>query len=280
MLDDHIELNRRSWNAVVPIHSQHRPGLATFLRDGGLTLFDEERGLLGELQGQRLLHLLCNTGADSLSLAALGAQVTGVDLSDVAIAQARALAAASGLTAEFHCADVYAYLAKVPAASFERIYCGYGTICWLADLHQFAAGIAHALAPGGRFVLMEFHPTSNMFDPTWRLVQSYPARGEPLQLEGVGDYVGTAEGGLSPGGHVEGSQAFVNPHPCQLFRWGLGEVVSALAGAGLRISALHEYCYINGERPFTPMRQEGRRWYPPAEVPALPLMYGLSAIQH
>lgn len=271
------ERNRRSWNAVVPAHESHRPGQAAFLRGGGSTLFPEELGLLGELRGRRLLHLLCNAGHDSLSLAARGATVTGVDLSDEAIARARALSAASGIAARFVRADVYEFLAA-PPAPFDLIYGGYGVICWLHDLAAFARGVAAALAPGGRFALVEFHPASNMLDPAWRLAHSYPAGGAQLPLDGVGDYVGAAGAGLAPAGFATGVQGFVNPHPCLLYRWGVGEVVSALAGAGLRITALREYLYVNGERPFAGMEPgPGRRWLPPPDVPAVPLMYGLAA---
>jgi SAM-dependent methyltransferase len=275
--DEIREHNRRSWNAIVPIHASHRPGLARFLRQGGSTLFPEELALLGEPRGQRLLHLLCNTGQDSLSLAAMGADVTGVDLSDEAVARARELSAASGISARFVCADIYDYLAA-PAQPFELIYAGYGVICWLRDLDLFARGVAAALAPGGRFALMEFHPVSNMFAADWRLAQSYPAGGALLTLDGVGDYVGAAGEGLAPGGFVAHEEPFANPHPCYLYRWGVGELLTALARAGLRLTALHEFPFINGERPFARMvAGPGRRWLPPSDLPAIPLMYGLAA---
>ncbi|MEF3275350.1 MAG: class I SAM-dependent methyltransferase [Chloroflexus sp.] len=279
MSDPITEQNRRSWNAVVPAHISHRANEAAFLRHGGSTLFPEEIALLGEVRGCRLLHLLCNTGADSLSLAARGAIVTGVDLSDAAIAYAQALSVASGIPATFVQADVYEYLsaAQATGSRFERIYAGYGVICWLRDLHNFAAGVARLLVPGGRFVLMEFHPTSNMFTADWRLAYDYPQGGKQLKLPGVGDYVGTAEGGLSPSGFLPGVRDFTNPEPCTLYRWGIGEVVTALAQAGLRLCALHEYCYVNGERPFERMiATPGRQMLPPADVPAIPLMYGLA----
>lgn len=277
--DPITEQNRRSWNAVVPAHTSHRADEAAFLRDGGSTLFPEEMALLGEIRGCRLLHLLCNTGADSLSLAAQGAIVTGVDLSDAAIAYARELSAASGIPATFVQADVYEFLATAAADGlrFDLIYAGYGVICWLRDLNSFAAGIARVLAPGGRFALMEFHPTSNMLSADWRLAYDYPHGGAPLELPGVGDYVGAAEGGLSPSGFLPGVRDFTNPEPCTLYRWGVGEVVTALVQAGLRLRELREYCYVNGERPFERMiPAAGRRWHAPPDVPAIPLMYGLA----
>jgi hypothetical protein len=96
--------------------------------------------------------------------------------------------------------------------------------------------------------------------------------------EGVGDSVGESGGGLTPAGFSGGVSGFENPEPCHLFRWGLGEVLTALAGAGLRISALREYPYSNGEQHFSGMRQlPGRRMAPPEGVPRVPLMYGLRA---
>ncbi|WP_245860803.1 class I SAM-dependent methyltransferase [Candidatus Chloroploca asiatica] len=274
------EHNRHSWNAAVEAHASHRPGLQHYLRTGGLTVFPEELALLGEMTGRSLLHLFCNTGHESLSFNRLGATVTGVDLSDAAIAYARSLAEATGLQATFVQADVYAYLSAAAHAglSFDRIYCGYGAICWLRDLATFASGVAAILAPEGRFVLVEFHPTSNMFDPEWRLRYNYPHGGELLTLDGVGDYVGAAGGGLSPGGFAEGVRDFVNPHQCHLYRWGIGEIVSAFAAAGLRIRRLQEFFYVNGEKPFARMRlDDQRRYYPPDDVPKIPLMYGLVA---
>lgn len=274
------EQNRRSWNEVVPAHHSHHRDLAGFLRQGGLTIFPEERDLLGELHGRTLAHLMCNTGQDSLSLASLGARVTGVDISESAIEIARRLASDSGIPAEFERMDVYDWLAQAGSAGrrFERVFCSYGAICWLPDLAAWARDLAGVLAPGGRFAIIDFHPVSNMFDRHWQLVAPYPSGGSMLALQGVGDYVGASGGGLTPSGFAGGIPEFTNAEPCFLFRWGVGEVVTALAGAGLAIEVLREYPYVNGERPFEGMRElPGRRMAPPESQPAIPLMYGIAA---
>lgn len=273
------EQNRRSWNAVVGAHESHREGLAGFLRGGGSTLFPEERALLGDVRGKDLLHLQCNSGGDTLSLAALGARATGVDISDRAIAAARRLSEEAALPASFERADVYDWLGGAEGRSFDLVYASYGVVCWLHDLSLWARGIVGVLGRGGRFVLVEFHPAAEIFDRDWNHARSYPSGGEPVLLEeGVEDYVGESGEGLAPGGFAEGTRGFVNPERCHLFRWGLGEVVSALAGAGLRLVTLEEYPYLNGERQFTGMRElPGRRLLPPEGVPAVPLMYGLVA---
>jgi SAM-dependent methyltransferase len=273
--------NRLSWNGVVRVHESHRGDLAGFLRVGGSTLFPEELELLGDLEGRTLAHLQCNSGGDSLSLASRGAVVTGVDISDAAIRHARSLSKETGIPARFERADLYDWLeeAALERSSFDAVFSSYGIVCWLSDLDAWARGIAAVLEPGGRFVLVDFHPAADMFDERWNLARAYPSGGERVLLEeGVGDYVAESGGGLTPAGFIEGEQAFENPHHGYLFRWGLGEVVTALAGAGLRTTALHEYPYVNGERPFAGMRElQGRRMVPPEGVPAMPLMYGVRA---
>jgi hypothetical protein len=125
---------------------------------------------------------------------------------------------------------------------------------------------------------VDFHPAAMMFDADWNLASDYYSGGEPLFAEGVGDYVGASGGGLTPAGYEAGVRNFQNSEPCYLFRWGLGEIVTALAGAGLILNLLEEYPYANGERQFNRMREsEGRRLTPPENLPRVPLMYGIHA---
>jgi SAM-dependent methyltransferase len=267
----------------VGAHDSHRGDLAGFLRAGGSTLFPEELELLGDLEGKALAHLQCNSGGDSLSLAVRGATVTGVDISDAAISSARRLSKQTGIPAGFERADVYDWLEETARAGrrFDAVFSSYGVVCWLPDLDTWTRGIAAVLAGGGRFVLVDFHPATDMFDESWKHARAYPSGGEGLLLEeGVGDYVAESQGGLTPAGFAEGARDFKNPHHGYLFRWGLGEVVTALAAAGMRIATLKEYLYVNGERPFSGMRElPGRRMVPPERVPAVPLMYGISAVK-
>lgn len=100
-----------------------------------------------------------------MSLVARGAIATGVDISDEAIAFAKRLSADSGLPATFERADVYDWLESAPGA-FDRVFSSYGVLGWLSDLPRWARGIAQVLAPGGRFVLLEFHPELFRFAET------------------------------------------------------------------------------------------------------------------
>jgi SAM-dependent methyltransferase len=275
------EINRRSWNAATVAHNSHKGDQAAFLRAGGSTLFPEELELLGDLGGRSLVHLQCNAGQDTLCLARLGARVTGVDISDEAVAFARRLSAESGIAVEFERADVYDWLrrAREDGRRFDVAFSSYGVLAWLSDLRAWARGIADVLAPGGRFVLMEFHPVVGMFDPDLSLRHPYSSGGAPIPCaEGIGDYVAASEDGLLPLAGERGVEKFRNPHPTYEFAWGLGDVVQALLHAGLELAAIREWPYSNGWKPFEQMQPEpGRRWRLLDGVSALPLMFGLVA---
>jgi len=274
------EENRLSWNAATDAHNSHRGQQAAFFRGGGGTLFPEERALLGDVADLTLAHLACNAGQDTLSLATLGAIVTGVDISDAAIAAARRLSADTAIPATFVRGDLYDWLdatAQGPER-FDVVFCSYGAICWLSDLHRWARGVAAVLKPGGRFVVVDFHPVAAMFDAHWNHASPYPGGGRQLTMDGVGDYVGASAEGLTPGGFVEGVRDFANPFPCHLYLWGLGELVTALIGASLAITALEEYPSLTGAGQGGELRDvPGRRLAPPERVPAIPLMYGIRA---
>jgi SAM-dependent methyltransferase len=277
MRRDLHEVNRLAWNEATKAHNSHKADQAGFLRAGGSTLFPEEIELLGELAGLELLHLQCNAGQDTLSLAQRGAHVTGVDISDEAIQFAQGLSNDAGIPAIFERADVYDWLAAAGTSrrSFDRVFCSYGAMIWLSDLETWARGVAGVLRPGGCFVLVDFHPFVGMIDEGWRIAFDYG--GQMVSFEhGIGDYVAMTGEALAPSGYLAGVQNFENPFPSHEFNWGIAEVVSALVAAGLVLEQLHEYPYANGFRPFGDMQAlTGGRFTAPVDKPSMPLMYGL-----
>lgn len=275
------EQNRRSWNHATRAHNSHKGNQAKFLREGGSTLFLEEIELLGDLAGRALVHLQCNAGQDTLSLARLGATVTGVDISDEAVEFARRLSRESGIAATFERADVYDWLDETAASRrrFDLVFSSYGAIVWLSDLAAWARGIASILKPGGRFVLVDFHPAATMFDENWQRVWDYSGGGKPEPWAGgIGDYVAMAREGLVPWGYEEGVQDFKNPEPVNEFAWGIADVLTAFLDAGMVIEAFREYPYANGAKQWNGLRElPGRRFTVPGGTPNLPLMFGLAA---
>lgn len=272
--------NRRSWNHATRAHNAHKGDQAGFLRDGGSTLFPEELELLGDLRGKRLVHLQCNSGQDTLSLAARGAIATGVDISDEAIEFSRTLSRDSGIAATFERADVYEWLAATPD-HLDIAFCSYGALCWLSDLPAWARGVARILAPGGRLVIVEFHPILNLFDDDGRLGTGPGRGGGGTRLDwaqGIGDYVAASEGALPAGEHVASTEPFRNPEPCHEWEWSVADVVDAVARAGLRVEQVREWPYSNGCKFFPNMvALDGKRWALAPGAPQVPCMYGLVA---
>jgi SAM-dependent methyltransferase len=270
------EQNRLSWNEATKAHNSHKRDQAKFLREGGSTLHRTEIALLGDLRGKRLVHLQCNAGQDTLSLASLGAEVTGVDISDEAISFARQLSADSGIPGTFVRADVYDYLAEVKEGSFDVAFCSYGALPWLSDIALWGKGVARLLAPGGRFVAVEGHPFMWVLGEQLELKYQYSG-GAEVPDPGVHDYVALAGESLTPSGFQEGVKDFKNPHPDVSFQWGMAEILTALIGPGLRIDRFEEY-------PFTVWRAfaaqvvgPDKHFHLPETIPQIPQMFGLVA---
>lgn len=269
------EANRLSWNEAIQARNRHKGDRPTFFREGGTTLDPEERELLGDIKGLSVVHLQCNCGEDTLSLAQLGSRITGVDISDTAIETARVLSAAAGIPATFHRMDVYDWLEQTAqgAGRFDVVFCSYGSVIWLSDLATWAKGIAAILKPDGRFVLMEMHPLLLMFEHDWTLAFPYSTEGNTLAFaEGMSDIE------IHPGGQIDNVEEFTNSHPTYEFAWSIGEVVMALLEAGLTLITLQEYQHASGTDGYKRMRQTPNgHWLPPAELPSLPLRYGVVA---
>jgi SAM-dependent methyltransferase len=276
---DQHEKNRISWNLATRRHNSHKGDQAAFLRNGGNDLHREDMELLGDVRGKSLVHLQCNSGQDTLSIAShLGAHVTGVDISDEAIEFARRLSAESGIPATFIRSDIYDWFAT-NTTQYDVAYASYGALVWLSDIREWGRGVASSLKPGGRLVLIEFHPFGLIFDEDMRHVYEYMGGDMFENVDGVGDYV--ADSGdqiLAHGKLPEITESFRNPHPSYEFMWGIGEIVTAIIDAGMQLTALREYPYTNGWKPFRDMRElPGRRNTVPEGVPDLPLMYAITA---
>src|SRR4051812_23444123 len=98
---DYISINQALWNTrVEPHYSSDFYDVRGFLA-GASSLTEIERPLVGDVRGKHVVHLQCHFGQDTLSLARLGARVTGIDFSKEAVNKARTLATEAGLQARF-----------------------------------------------------------------------------------------------------------------------------------------------------------------------------------
>lgn len=271
------EANRIAWNEATRAHNSHKHDQAGFLRGGGSTLYPDEIALLGDVRGQSLLHLQCNAGQDTLSIAAhLGATVTGVDISDEAIAFAQQLSADSGIPATFIRSDLFDWF-ETNTQQFDVAFCSYGTVIWLSDLGAWGRGIARALKPGGHFVIIDFHPVLMLFEgDDMRPTYDVYGGGHVDFGVGIGDYVAMGGENIVPMGYLEGVTDFKNPHPSHEFTWGPSDIITALIDAGLALRTFKEYPYTSGFNPYPIMEAlPGGRYRLPESWPRLPHMYGI-----
>jgi SAM-dependent methyltransferase len=223
---DAIAANRRLWDSWTRVHRDSAFYDVRGFLAGRDPLSRIETEELGDVAGKRFLHLQCHFGVDTLGWARRGALVTGVDFSSEAIGTARSLAAQAGLEATFIESDIYA-LSDRQLGEFDIVHTSYGVLSWLPDLDRWAEIIARHLAPGGRFQLVENHPFLMMLDDDGvRIRWPYLASGGPIRLESNESYVAPMDDGPLP--------EYNWPH-------GIGEVVTALIGAGLQITWLREY---------------------------------------
>ena len=226
-LENYQAINKKLWNERVPIHATSSFYNVSAFKEGRSSLNAIELELLGNVQQQAWLHLQCHFGMDTLSLAKLGARVTGIDFSETAIDMARSLSNELQCEATFICCDVY----DTPSScnsQFDGVFTSYGTIGWLPDIQQWANTIARCLKPGGQFVMADFHPVIWMYDNAIQhITYSYFNRETILETE-EGTYA-------QPEADLHHTSVSWN-HP-------ISDILNALIQAGLRIDVFNEYDY-------------------------------------
>jgi SAM-dependent methyltransferase len=264
---DYLSVNRAWWHERVGIHLESEFYDVAGFRAGGDTLRDFEPGEVGDVSDRTLVHLQCHFGLDTLSWARRGARVTGLDFSAPATEAARAIAEECGIDARFVTADVYDAV-EVLGETYDIVYTGLGALNWLPDIRRWAEIVVSLLKPDGFLYLAEFHPFSDIFDEADGTTVRFDYFGQsPLVWEDApGTYAQTDA-------VTQSNRAIEYLHP-------LGDIVSALIGAGLRVEFLHEYDYTLFPR-FTGMRETkepfGKVYRLPSDRPRIPLMYSLRA---
>lgn len=224
---NYLDVNRDSWNRRTSVHLDSAfYDMPAFLQ-GKSSLNSIERELLPELNGKSLLHLQCHFGQDSLSLARMGASVTGIDLSDKAIDAARNLATQLNLPAQFVCTDVYSTPDVLPE-TFDVVFTSYGTIGWLPDLDRWASVVSRMLKPGGTFVFAEFHPVVWMFDDAFTHIR-YAYFNEGVLME--------TESGTYADRNADMQLDY------HYWNHSLEEVLNSLMRHGLQLNTFREYNY-------------------------------------
>ncbi|WP_101690216.1 class I SAM-dependent methyltransferase [Dysgonomonas massiliensis] len=225
-MENYLDINKAAWNNRVDIHIESEFYELIRLINGELSLPSLDIKLLGDIKGKSILHLQCHFGMDTISLAKLGANVTGVDFSEKAIAKAKELSNQLQIEVSYICCDIYS-LPDMINEQFDIIYTSYGVINWLPDLNRWGKVISALLKPSGRFIMVEFHPILWMFDETFQNILYSYSRKEPYITE-ESTYVGDAG---------EAVDKVVT------WNYGLSEPINNLTKNGIHIEGMDEYFY-------------------------------------
>ncbi|HSK23327.1 MAG TPA: class I SAM-dependent methyltransferase [Egicoccus sp.] len=271
-MDEHAQINLANWESRVPIHAVSEDyGLSRYVEDprhlSGVVAYDAPH--LGDLTGLRVAHPQCHIGTDTLSLARLGGEVTGIDFSPAALEVARDLAERAGPPVRY----VEAAVDDIPAALpeiFDLVYTGVGALNWLPSVARWARIMAGLLAPGGRLYLRESHPMLGALDDERDddlLVAAYPYFETPEPNEWVTEM-----------SYTGGDEPIASPVTRE-WAHGLAETVQAVLDAGLVLTRLEEHTELEWQFLDWMVRTDEGRWVLPDGRERLPMMFTLEAVK-
>jgi SAM-dependent methyltransferase len=224
---DYKAINKQTWNTKTEVHiASDFYDVESFLM-GKSTLNSIELELLGDVKNKKILHLQCHFGQDSMSLSRLGAKVTGVDFSDIAIKRAQEFATQLNLDTTFICCDIYETLDFINE-EFDIVFTSYGTIGWLPDLEKWANVISNCLKPNGKFIMADFHPVVWMYDNNFKDVFYSYFNVEPIIEDESGTYADRYAA-------LEAKTIGWNHS--------ISEILNSLINSGLEINCFNEYDY-------------------------------------
>jgi SAM-dependent methyltransferase len=260
-MNEFIEANKHSWATIA---KEHYDIFKTILSANESTLCQTQIQELGDIKGKTLIHLQCNTGADSISLARMGAKVTGVDLVSENIHYARKLAVDLGINnARFIESNALEIMEK-HNERYDIVYTTEGVLCWLPDLYLWARNVRHLLSDKGFLYVLDGHPFFKVWDESKlpELVVKYPYfRKTADKDEWIGGYA-------------------CEPRKAANYSWmyTIGELVNALSQAGMHIEWFHEFDWLYyRESAEKQVKDENENWIFPEHKDRLPFTFSLKA---
>jgi SAM-dependent methyltransferase len=222
-----IDSNKHAWGQIA---EEQYCRFKESLSDGTHKLNKYIEHELGDLSGKKIIHLQCNTGADTILLAQMGASAVGVDLVPDNILYADKLADDLNVTnISFIESDIMRFMEK-HNDKYDVVFVSEGAIGWLPDLKKWGKTIRHLLKDDGFFYIFDSHPIFMIFDEE-KLVNNvteikYPYFDkEPDIDDSIGGYAGEAKHGV---------QSYFWMHT-------ISDIINALTSAGLHIEYFNEF---------------------------------------
>jgi len=243
---DYLVANRANWDDRAVIHATSPDyEVRAFVEDpeflSNVVRFDVPR--LGDVRGLDAVHLQCHIGTDTISVARLGARMTGLDLSPQSVAEARSLATAAGADIDYVVSDVYDAPAALGGRTFDLVYVSLGAISWLPSVGRWAQVVDAVLRPGGRLFIRDTHPMLDTMEPDPASGRPMPAwpyfeHPDPVVWNEDVTYVRPAEDNTHA---ITSTESYTWSH-------GIGETVTAVLRQGMELTRLEEHDSV----PFCP----------------------------
>lgn len=257
-----IDKNRIAWNQLSKDHYKY---FKQRLEENFVLLNPNIQKELGEIKDKTLIHLQCNTGADTISLARMGLKsVTGVDLSDQNILYANQLKKDFNMRQIDYIESDVLELSKVHQKTYDIVFTSQGVLGWLPDLKQWARVIRHLLGDDGFFYIYDSHPFLHIFDDgaltQGKLIMKY-------------NYFNAEADEDEPiGGYASKTRYSTN------YWWNhtMSDIVNALIEAGLEIEYLHEFDTLFWDMGGMTQKASGLYQYPHFKN-KFPMSYSIKA---
>jgi SAM-dependent methyltransferase len=150
---------------------------ATYLLPGALEFLDR----LPLRPGTKMLDVACGAGQIALPAARAGVRVTGIDLADNLVAQAKERARAEGLAIRFDQGDAESL--PYPDASFDLVVSLIGAM-FAPQPHRVARELVRVCRPGGRIAMANWTPegfVGQLFRTIGKHVPPPPIMPSPLK---------------------------------------------------------------------------------------------------
>ena len=149
-----IESNKHAWGQISKDHYHY---FKKALQEGTYQLNSHIQTEIGDLSGKSIIHLQCNTGADTILPAKMGAKAVGVDLVPDNILYAQKLSDDLGIcNVSFIESDIMELMEK-HNEKYDVVFVSEGAIGWLPDLTKWGQTIKHLLKDDGNLYNFEFN---------------------------------------------------------------------------------------------------------------------------
>ena len=222
-----IEANKHAWGQV---SEDHYKSFKCALKNGTHKFNPYIKDDLGDLSDKKIIHLQCNTGADTILLAKMSASAIGVDLVPDNIFYAKKLKNDLGITnVDFIESDIMDFMSK-HNEKYDVVFVSEGAIGWLPDLKQWGRTIRHLLKEDGFFYVFDSHPFFLTFN-TDKLAENimeiqYPYFDKTPDMEdSIGGYASEPKHGVK----------------AYFWMYTVSDIINSISDAEMHVEYFHEY---------------------------------------